>query len=225
MSTSFRLMTVNLLHERCDVADFARVLDETDPDVVVAQELGPYCADVISGKYPHHRLRPALGFFGRGIASRLDAVFGDIDMPVRPGTSAQLDVHGIEVRLGGVHLLNPITFPWWRSVQARRRQLDGLFDWLDEEEGRPVLVAGDLNASPIWPAYKRMEARLTDLVADRAARDGRSAEPTWGWRPGWPRMLRIDHVFGSGLRAEKVEVEPVRGTDHFAVIVDLDVVG
>jgi endonuclease/exonuclease/phosphatase (EEP) superfamily protein YafD len=34
--------------------------------------------------------------------------------------------------------------------------------------------------------------------------------------------LRIDHVFGRGLLATKVTVEPVAGSDHFAVIADLE---
>ena len=217
-------MTVNLLHDRCDAADFSRILDETDPDAVVTQELGPSCADVLVGKYRHHRLRPALDFVGRGIATRFEATFGEIEMPARPGTSATFDVHGTQVRLGGVHLLNPINFPWWRAARNRGKQLEGLFAWLDEEPSSPTLVAGDFNASPAWPAYKRVDERLTDLVGEYAERRGLAAEPTWGWRPGWPRMLRIDHVFGVGVSANAVEVSPVRGSDHAAVIVDLELI-
>lgn len=215
-------MTVNLLHDRCDAADFARVLDEADPDAIVAQELAPSCADVISEKYRHHRLRPALDFVGGGIATRFEATFGEIDMPARPGSSATFEVHGTRVRLGGVHLLNPINFPWWSAARGRGKQLDGLFAWLDEEPSMPTVVAGDFNASPAWPAYKRVEEKLTDLIGQHAERRELTAEPTWGWRPGWPRMLRIDHVFGVGARAIAVEVRPVRRSDHAAVIVDLE---
>lgn len=225
MTASFRLMTANLLHDRCDASDFARLLVELEPDVVVCQELGPSCADVVASAYPHHRLRPALGFTGRGIATRFGASFGEIDMPGRPGTSAVVDVDGSEMSLAGVHLLNPIAFPWWRSVRARGRQLEGLFGWLEGEAADPVLVAGDFNATPIWPAYRQVAARLVDLVAEHAERSGAGTEPTWGWRPGWPRMLRIDHVFGRGVRANWVRVEPIVGSDHAAVVVDLELVG
>lgn len=217
----FRLMTVNLLHDRCDVADFASALERFDPDVVVTQELGPICADVLASAYPGHRLRPALDFTGRGIATRLPATFGDVDMPGRPGTSASLDVGGGVVRLAGIHLLNPITFPWGLSVRGRGRQLRGLFEWLDEDVDTPVVVAGDFNASPRWPAYKSTAARLTDLVAERATRDGLRAERTWAWRPGWPRLLRIDHVFGRGVTADHVGVHTIAGTDHAPLVVDL----
>lgn len=225
MTASFRLMTVNLLHERCDVGDFERALDKAAPDVLVTQELAPPCAEVIVDVFTNHRLRPSFGFHGRGIATRFDAEFGEIDIPCRPGTSARLDVDGAGVRLAGVHLLNPVHFPWWDTARFRGRQLDRLFRWLDTGGSEPVVVAGDFNATPRWPAYKRTAERLTDLVAERAGHMGESPERTWGWRPGWPRMLRIDHVFGHGVKATDVTVEPITGTDHHAVVVDLELTG
>jgi endonuclease/exonuclease/phosphatase (EEP) superfamily protein YafD len=223
MAASFRLMTANLLMQRCDPADLARVLDRFNPDIVVTQELAPRAAAVIVDRYPNHRLRPSLGFIGRGIATRLDGSFGEIDMPGRPGTWATLEVGGSAFRLAGVHLLNPVQFPWWEMVRLRRQQLDGLFEWLDHSGDEPVVVAGDFNASPRWPSYRRIARRLTDLVGERAEREGERPERTWSWRPGWPRMLRIDHVFGRGATARDVAVVPIVGTDHRAVVVDLEI--
>ncbi|MGH3649063.1 MAG: endonuclease/exonuclease/phosphatase family protein [Acidimicrobiia bacterium] len=220
MDATFRLMTANLLHDRCDLADFARILAARDPDILVTQELGPQCAEIVTSAYPNHLLRPSLELTGRGIATRFDAEFASIDIHRREGTSALLDVDGQTLRLAGVHLLNPINFPWWVSARGRARQLAGLFEWLEDGEG-PVVVAGDLNASPVWPAYRQVAARLTDLVTARAEAEGTRASATWGWRPGWPKMLRIDHVFGSGVAAARVEVEPIAGSDHSAVLVDL----
>lgn len=225
MGSTFRLMTANLLHERCDADDLARVLADVDPDVLVTQELAPHCAEVVYATYPNHRLRPSIDFTGRGIATRLDAEFGEIDMPDRPGTSALLSVDGTVVRLAGVHLLNPINFPWWAAARSRRRQLDALSAWLGSGDDRPTVVAGDFNASPAWPAYKLMARTMTDLVVEWAERVNRETEATWGWRPGWPRLLRIDHVFGSRVYALDVEVRPIASTDHAAVIVDIETAG
>lgn len=221
MAASFRLMTANLLMERCDPVDLARVLEASDPDVVVTQELAPRAAAVLAEAYPNHWLRPALDFTGRGVATRFDASFGEIDMPSRPATSAILDIGSQAVHVAGMHLLNPISFPWWVTARDRGRQLKGLFDWVDAVDG-PVVVAGDFNASPRWPAYKETGSRLTDVVAERASSNGHNPERTWSWRPGWPRMLRIDHVFGRGVTASEVTVTRIAGTDHHAVIVDLN---
>jgi len=38
-------------------------------------------------------------------------------------------------------------------------------------------------------------------------------------------MLRIDHVFGSGVEPVSAEVRRVMGSDHAALVVDLDVPG
>ncbi len=108
MEAVLRLMTANLLHDRCDVAHFADVVDELDPDIVVAQELGPRCAEVLADRYASHRLHPTHGFLGRGIATRFDAEFGAIEMPGRSSTSATLHLGETSLRLAGIHLLNPI---------------------------------------------------------------------------------------------------------------------
>lgn len=214
-------MTSNLLHQRLNTSHFAEVIEQYDPDVIVTQELGPQPADVLAAAYPNVRLRPALDFTGRGIATRLDVEFGDIAMEGRDGTSAIIRVDGRSVRLAGIHLVNPIHYPWWAAARSRRRQLDGLFAWIDRGAG-PVVVAGDFNATPAWPAYKRMSQRLTDLIVDTDPKP----ERTWAWRPGWPRLLRIDHVFGSEqVSATEVSVVRVEGTDHAAVIADLEVIG
>lgn len=216
-------MTTNLLHEHVDIEDLVRLLALIEPDVVVAQELGPESAEVLAATFPNHRLQPSLDFTGRGIATRLDVHLGDIAMPGRDGTSALLDLGTCTVRLAGVHLANPVNFPWWSAVASRRGQLQGLFEWLAAEDSGPVVVAGDFNASPAWPAYKRMASELTDLVARHASTTNGRPEPTWGWRPRWPRMLRIDHVFGRGVKATDVVVHRIRGTDHSAVVVDIAV--
>jgi endonuclease/exonuclease/phosphatase family metal-dependent hydrolase len=189
--------------------------------VVVTQELALGCAEVLESRYPNHRLRPADDFKGRGIATRLEAEFDDIPMPGREGTSARLMVGGRPWNLAGVHFLNPIEFPWWRSVRGRSGQVAAVQGWVEGAGSGPLLVAGDFNASPRWPAYREMDRLLTDLPASFAFERGMNPETTWAWRPGWPRMLRIDHVFGREVETVAVSVVPIEGSDNQAVVVDL----
>lgn len=224
-STTLRLMTANLLHDRMAPDDLSALLERFAPDVVVTQELSPQCAPVIEGRYPQHHLRPAADFQGRGIATSFPAEFGDIAMPARDGTWALLDVDGHHLRVIGMHLANPIAFPWWRSVRHRGEQLAALFQWVDStaDDDTPLVVAGDMNASPSWPVYRAMADRWADLVARHAEITGSNPERTWSWRPGWPRMLRIDHVFGRGVESRSVAIAPVAGSDHHAVVVDIEI--
>ena len=213
-------MTSNLLHGAADVYAYHRVLDEVEPDVVVTQELGHNYVEVLAQRFPNHYLHPADDFTGRGIATHLEVEFGDIAMPVRFGTSAMLSVGNEQWKLAGIHLVNPIGFPWWRSNRVRRQQLQAIEEWGAGANQR-MIMAGDFNASPRWPAYRFMTDRWNDLVADVAMGSQGRPEPTWGWRPGWPKMLRIDHFFGSGVVAIATAVVPIKGSDHAAVWVDL----
>lgn len=135
------------------------------------------------------------------------------------GVGAVIDLSGTPLRLAGVHLVNPNGFPWWRTARIRGEQIRAIFEWLGSDG--PAVAAGDFNASPAWPAYRRMVEQLDDLVVEWADGEGVRAEKTWGWRPGWPRMLRIDHVFGRDVVARGAQVVPVVGSDHWAVVVDL----
>jgi len=223
MDRSFRLATANLLNGRVDAGHLAAIIDRVRPDFFVAQELGPDAADVIAGAFPHHRLHPALDHRGMGIASRFEAEFGSLEIPWRSGLWARADVGSRQLVLATLHLINPIDFPWWVSARRRVDQLDALTTWVDATVGEGAFVlAGDMNASPVWPVYRRLTERWEDLVVGAARRSGTSSGPTWGWRPGWPRMLRIDHVLGAGVKGIATTVETLRGSDHAAVVVDLE---
>jgi endonuclease/exonuclease/phosphatase family metal-dependent hydrolase len=78
-----------------------------------------------------------------------------------------------------------------------------------------------MNATPIWPTYRRLRRHLSDGVADWAERVGARPAPTWAKSPGWPPVLRIDHVFTSGVELAQVLVEPIAGLDHRAVVADM----
>lgn len=218
-------MTANLLNGKADPGHLAGILDRLQPDLVVAQELGPDAAEVIADRFSHHDLRPEIDHRGRGIATRVPARFGEIPLPWRPGLWGEMDFGPRRLILANVHMRNPIVLPWWTSVRIRGRQLDALFEWAESVGlDDAVVVAGDMNASPAWPVYRRLTGRWEDLVAGSALSSGVRTNPTWAWRPGWPRVLRIDHVFGTGARVVTTRVEPVRGSDHAAVIVDLELV-
>jgi endonuclease/exonuclease/phosphatase family metal-dependent hydrolase len=223
MERSLRLMTANLLNGRADPRDLARIVDLLEPDLVVTQELAPDAAEVLADRFPHHELQPALDHGGRGIASRHLAEFGEIPLPWRPGLWGRVEIDGQRPVIAGVHMRNPVVFPWWRSARIRGEQTQALIDWAAEfiEDHVPLVVAGDMNATPSWPLYRRLAGEWDDLVAGAVSQNGEKTVPTWAWRPGWPRVLRIDHVFGAGAKVVRTRVEPVRGSDHAAVVVDL----
>ena len=219
--TYFRVLTGNVLDDRADTGYLADLIDRLDPDLVFLQEMAKGPDKVLAERFDHHYLSPGRDCMGRGVASKHEAEFGSLDLPWRPGTYARLSVAGWTLTAAGVHMPNPIVFPWWRAVKQRRDQVDALLSWADGEPSDRLIVAGDMNASPAWPLYRRLTEQLVDLPKQAAARGGTRPERTWGWRPGWPRMLRIDHVFGRGVSAVETGVHRIRGSDHYGVVVDI----
>jgi len=217
-----RVRTANLygIHARPDAV--AGLLDEHRPDVVAIQELAPAVAEVIAARYPYRLLGPRPDAAGWGVALRFPATFGVIPHERRAGRWARFSAPGFpRLEVVSMHLANPVDFPWWEAVRARREQLDALERHLAVSPAPCRLVVGDMNATPLWPAYRRLARGRRDLVARAAARSGRRPSPTWSYRFGLPRVLRIDHVFGEGVDVAEVSVVPVPRSDHAALIVEV----
>ncbi|MCL1592732.1 MAG: endonuclease/exonuclease/phosphatase family protein [Actinomycetia bacterium] len=217
-----RILSINLLVDRADPDDLRRVITDAEPDVVTLQELGERSAEVVRDLLPHGHLEPLGDFFGMGIATRHPAVVERLDLETRSGWVARLEPgdwpqlrQPLDVL--NVHLVNPIDRPWRTSRAARRSQIEQIATFLDGRQSAHMII-GDMNASPAWPEYKL----LTQLGTDAAAATG-TAKRTWALKTWGPRLLRIDHAFVSGVEPITTTVTPVKGSDHSALIVDLDV--
>ncbi len=154
-----------------------------------------------------------------------DRRFG-ITALARPGASAQVIRLGpdqtpaalVRVPLGteiisvlGVHPPSP-------TSADRAKQRDTLLaaagDWAANADG-PVIVAGDLNASP-WSHAFRSLARRGGLTNSQR---GFGLQPTWP--DGWgPFMIAIDHALHTrDLAAINRETGPAFGSDHRPLLV------
>lgn len=210
-------MSANLWGPHVDLAGLAGVLLDVDPDVLVVQELDPAAAEVIAAHFPHHRLDPVEETMGSGIATRRMTSLTRIPLRYRSGWSATLGLDAwpelpAPMEVVGVHMANPVAWPWWRSVVHRRQQLAGLLTYCDAVPMHRIIV-GDFNASPSWPLYRQMARRFTDgAVAAGTTRR------TWRFQGRTPPLLRIDHSFGEGV--EFAHTRPVRvpGADHLGLV-------
>jgi endonuclease/exonuclease/phosphatase family metal-dependent hydrolase len=103
----------------------------------------------------------------------------------------------------------------------RRRQVSALLgaEWMAKAEKQvPLVVCGDLNASPLSGVYRTLGRELVDV---QRGRPGRRA--TWPSRmPFW----RIDHMFvGPGIEVSACAVVDDRlarsASDHLPLVADL----
>jgi endonuclease/exonuclease/phosphatase family metal-dependent hydrolase len=176
---------------------------------------------------PHGKLEPTPDGMGLGIALRHPGDVERIALPQRDARVARLSPSGWPglprtVEIVNAHLANPVLGvpAGWRY---RRGQVAGLAAYLASAEPCPRALVGDFNATPRWPAYRRLAAELDDAAVLAAARVGRAPAPTWGPYPGAPRLLRIDHVLVDAFDVLELRVLPLPGSDHAAVVADLAV--
>jgi endonuclease/exonuclease/phosphatase (EEP) superfamily protein YafD len=220
-----RVLSMNLRNGGAGVSELARLIEVLAPDVVAVQELGPEQADLLGRRFSFGKLDAARDFTGMGLALRFPATVWRMPMSYRPAYVAEITLPGEPpgaeaVEIINVHFAAPHVPPPWRAHARRREQLRVLEAHLDASR-RPRAVVGDLNATPLWPIYRRLRVHLTDAAVQAARQRGARPARTWGPRPGTPRLLRIDHALIEGLGILGVEVHPIPGSDHSALLLDI----
>jgi endonuclease/exonuclease/phosphatase family metal-dependent hydrolase len=217
--SQIRILSTNLQNGGAAPVALARVLDEWQPDLVVAQELAADCAEVIATRYSHGLLKPAIDFSGVGLAAAHPITVTWVPLVHRAALSGMLDESDWHLDDGpleiiGVHLTNPLQRPLSGARHSRSREAEVLLERGLPEHARVII--GDMNATPAWPLYRT----LCGVGAD-AARASKSRRKTWA--PQWwqPAMLRIDHAFVHRVEVIATHTARIRGTDHRALIVDV----
>jgi endonuclease/exonuclease/phosphatase (EEP) superfamily protein YafD len=224
----FRIVSANLWNGAADAEAFAALVTRLAADAVATQEMTPEQAEALARALPYGALEPARDYSGMGIALREPARVRRLALPCRDARVAEIAwTHASGWRLDfeilNVHIQAPHNRATWRTMSTRRGQLRGIVRHLEASPHRRRVLVGDLNATPVWPVYRRLTSHLTDAAVAAARRHGTAPRRTWGPWPGAPRLLRIDHALVHGVAVEDFRVVPVVGADHSAIVVDLAV--
>lgn len=223
-ASTLRVLSANLANGRADADAFADLVEAVEPDVALVQELTPRQADALARVLSFGKLEPALDHKGMGIALRAPGSVRRLHLPYRSAFVADVPcgADGEPIEVLNLHLAAPHVHPVVRRLRDRRAQLDLVLEYLDGAPRARRVLGGDLNATPLWPAYRRLRARFDDAAVEAARRIGRRPGATWGPWSGSTRLLRIDHVLVQGLAATATRVLPLRGSDHSALVADLE---
>ncbi len=225
--TRMRLMTANLLHKNGATAQALReTLDIVKPDILAVQELTVPLLSTIADRFPHHLVAPRPDGPGIGMAAHRPVSWEELPMPRRSAVVATLQPGDWPeftgpVEVIAVHLTNPIGGLPWTTTRARRAQVETIDRRMATSAVARRVLCGDLNATPMWPAYRRLRRHYHDGIGEVEAHQGRHPARTWAPLRKGPRLLRIDHVLVSGLRVVSAQTVPLAGSDHLAVVVDL----
>jgi endonuclease/exonuclease/phosphatase (EEP) superfamily protein YafD len=218
---TIRLMTANLLYENgATAASLSRAIQDVRPDVLAVQELTAPLTPTLEAQFPHHFATQA--DIAVGMGARRPVTWRELPMPHRGAVVAALDPgHWPEfagpVEIIAVHLRNPIGLRPRSAARDRADQIGSVERVVAASPATRHVVCGDMNATPAWPAYRRLARSLSDGIAPATGRPRR----TWAPLRSGPRLLRIDHVFVSGVSVVAATALRVAGSDHHALVVDL----
>ncbi len=218
---SHRLLLLNVSAEFGDMDRVRDVIQRFDPDIVVLLEVDEkWIAGLqpIEESYAHTVLKPQQDNFGIALYSRLPIArsgilyIGDAGVP---SLLAMLSCPDGEFRVLATHPLPPISAGYARRRNDQLEKLSAVIT----RTGSPVLMSGDLNASPWSYPFRRLLERTGLKDSSR----GRGVQPTWpAFLPLF--LIPIDHVLHSAeIEITGKKIGPGVGSDHYPVIVDFKV--
>lgn len=226
---------------KLDVGRVAAVIAQSRPDIVALQELDVRRART-GGVDQAHAIAQRLNmrFHFNAALTVAEEAYGDAiltALPMRLVKSGPLpNLRKVEVR--GRRLELEDRGALWAEVEVEGRPVQvinthlGLVpfeqkaqtetlvgpDWLGGAP-KPVILLGDLNATPRYAAYKRLAAKLHDA---RKRAPGRPGAATF---PSRLPMLRLDHVFISdGIAVDDIHAPDTAlarvASDHLPLVMD-----
>ncbi|MFG2054815.1 endonuclease/exonuclease/phosphatase family protein [Micromonospora sp. NPDC048930] len=221
---TLRLLTANLLFGRADPATLVDLVRTGRVDVLAVQEFTPQAAaDLdrlgLATLLPYRALHPEPGATGSGLYARYP--LSEVGVRRNQGF-AFLQAYGTvavpgapPLRVESAHPASPyaveVVPDWWTDLRGQPAATP---------DGRLSVLAGDFNAT-------LDHAPLRDLIAtgyvDAADAAGAGLAGTWGPYDG-DRIppVTIDHVLADRrIAVRAVEVHPLRGSDHRAVLAEL----
>jgi endonuclease/exonuclease/phosphatase (EEP) superfamily protein YafD len=211
------VLSVNVSYRQFSVRRLLEIIRESDPDVLVVQELTPYAAEVLAdldNAFAHRLKFPADGPYGIALWSRFELEGAQLFALGRlPAIEARVHAPNGTFTVFGVHLSAPTT-P--RRAGARDEELRQLGARSTAIDG-PLIVAGDFNLTPYSPRF----ADWLDASGLTDTRRGRTLSVSW------PTLLPIagipiDHVaVSSEFEILSHRRLPDFGSDHYGVLAEL----
>ena len=217
--TPVRVMFSNVFAENRRYGLLLDAVDRYRPDVLVVEEVNEgwfKSLQAVSAEYPYSIVEPRDGRFGIALYSRhplRDARI--VKLGVVASIVADVQIDAAVLRVLATHAMPPFEPTYAR---LRNEQLEEIGRFL-KEGPRPVVLVGDLNVTP-WSAHFTRLLEQSDLADSMR---GHGPQFTWPAQV-WPVGVPIDHcLYSPGVRVVAREVGPSVGSDHYPIIVDLEV--
>lgn len=245
MDAELRVMAFNVLVTNMNADAITSAIAAGQPDLIALAELSTTMQvrldQRLTAVYPYRTLQRLPGAnFGSAIYSRWPLTdLGSLKTGLGL-RSAAADVHTPEGTLRFVALHPRSTWLDRSSLDAaeasieenfrsREAQLAAVCRYLDEWGDRPVILAGDFNASEFSDAYRCVADRLRDAFREV----GQGYGHTWParqtghiqsrWLYALSPLTRIDYIFHSRhwTAVDATVLKPATGSDHRPIVATL----
>jgi len=220
-----RVMSFNLLSTNEQYSEVVEYIEATDPDLVLLHEASrPWEVAMESAGLDYEIIRPRSEdlIFGTLVMVRgqdIEAVsFGFSEAQPRAVEISYRPTGWPE----GIAVLSTHTLaPTEKSRAALRdAQLAFAGDWAGDQDGA-FFVVGDFNATP-WSSPFRKLLASTELTNSQI---GFGLQPSFPTTSFFLMRVPIDHLVQSpGLRVRDRQLGPVLGSDHFPLVIDLELI-
>ena len=216
------LLTTNVLQDCRDSGVLLQIIDDADPDLILAVETDEWwCArlsEALRTRYPYGLTYPLSNGYGMALFSRLelmqptirflvDDAIPSVKTGVRLKSGAVIDLYGLHPQPPA-----PLQDSTERDIELVRVGVE------IKSSGRPSVVLGDLN-DVAWSPTTEEFARAGDL------RDPRRGRGFFNTYPAHLPGLRypLDYVFHTKhFSVSRMRVLPRTGSDHLPLTATFD---
>jgi len=218
-SQTYRGLLMNVNTETGSPEKVAAVIKELNPDIIALEEVNDRWLASLAvplQAYPFSKAMPREDNFGIALYSRHPFVKSEIleigEAGV-PSVIAELELPSGRFTVIATHPLPPGGSEYSRLRNDQLASLPAVVKWATNS---PVLLLGDLNATPWCPYFKR-------LLRESGLRDSSQGK---GVLPSWPTylpfmLIPIDHcLYTTGIYIQKKVLGPKTGSDHYPLAVD-----
>ena len=222
--TPLRFLSANLRYGRAEAEPVVRYAEDS-ADIVALQELTPEArsrleAAGLDRMFPYRALREMDEPGGVGIWSRYPI------SDVRIDDGFWLGMLAVDVQVPGAQAATQVmtvhlSAPWPDPLQGWRDDLARLAGTLlkaAQASSGPVLLAGDLNATPDMREFRRL---LRQGYQDSGAQAGAGVVRTHPADIFAPPVFAVDHILTRRYVATSVRTLQVPGSDHRALLAQL----
>ncbi len=221
-ASSLKILIANVLLTNKNAARLREIIDEHQPDMVLAMEVDSWWIDQLEEiDYPFTMSYPLDNAYGMALYSRLPLSKSEIKFFRHqdvPSFHTVVELRsGKKIKFHGVHPVAPFPSEKYPDNVGMEEVALSKVGNLAEADTLPSIVAGDFN-DVSWSKSTRFFEKSGNLKNVRLGRGLYNSFSAKSFFMRWP----LDHFFVTeDFGAVKIERLPKFGSDHFPIIAEL----